>query len=333
MADFADPPNRSKPHRGRITEWNKVNTKWGEYIEGQFLDHPSIYHGQTSMLVAHDEDTGEIETEYSRYRLVTDGLLSRTDGKTLRQSRPPTEVTTVVSLPPQTSVTPPRGAGGRSLPRGSVALNISPSIIGPNQFSQPRTPAQTGVSIGDGISDGGAPPTAAASQTIGATQLDPIQQSAANILALAILLQQLARDRIEVLRGANDPDTIERNRGELDLLATIADGLAHIIEALQEYADDPQPFFLGRVGEIANNLTEELKKWWEDHKGEAINLSFMGLVTYMMNLAGADMHIMTGTIVATIGGPKAFQALRSFQKRRRRKGRNNDSNHSASPRR
>jgi hypothetical protein len=65
-----------------------------------------------------------------------------------------------------------------------------------------------------------------------------------------------------------------------------------------------------------NSLAAELQKWWEDHKAEATDLgirfSGMGLVTYMLQLAGADMHIATTAIVGLVGGEKAVQALRAL---------------------
>lgn len=65
-----------KPHKGRIENWYKAETHpdygLGYYIRGRFVDHPQFAGetGHTSYIVAHDKDTGEIETRNSRYTLV-----------------------------------------------------------------------------------------------------------------------------------------------------------------------------------------------------------------------------------------------------------------------
>lgn len=61
-----------KPHHGRIENWYKAHGK----IFGRALDH-FRFAGQdihTSRLIRHDEETGEIETENSRYTLVEKGV-------------------------------------------------------------------------------------------------------------------------------------------------------------------------------------------------------------------------------------------------------------------
>ena len=65
-----------KPHLGKITDWQKseVSAQYGlgYQIVGIFVDHPRFagMRGHTSYVVAHDEETGEIETRNSRYTLV-----------------------------------------------------------------------------------------------------------------------------------------------------------------------------------------------------------------------------------------------------------------------
>lgn len=70
-----------KPHKGRIADWRRSpafsRDGLGYVIEGVFLDHPDrMTHfdpggqGHTSVVLAHDEATGEIETKNSRYTLV-----------------------------------------------------------------------------------------------------------------------------------------------------------------------------------------------------------------------------------------------------------------------
>ena len=66
-----------KPHKGTLGQWKKVQVvppneeHLGYYITGVFLGHPqfNLRHGYTSMIVKHDEATGEVETLNSRYTL------------------------------------------------------------------------------------------------------------------------------------------------------------------------------------------------------------------------------------------------------------------------
>lgn len=68
--------NATKPHHGAIKDWRKheCDGGLGFQILGTFVDHPYFAGepGHTSYVVAHDENTGEIETRNSRYRLEGD---------------------------------------------------------------------------------------------------------------------------------------------------------------------------------------------------------------------------------------------------------------------
>lgn len=63
-----------KPHKGRIKDWFKYecDAKGGYIIRGRFVDHPEFagLAGHTSLVLSHDEATGEIETRNSRYTLI-----------------------------------------------------------------------------------------------------------------------------------------------------------------------------------------------------------------------------------------------------------------------
>lgn len=69
-----------KPHKGRIRWWSRWHSITGKglgyIVVGEFLDHPELHAnaddklGYTSYVVAHDEQTCEIETRNSRYTLV-----------------------------------------------------------------------------------------------------------------------------------------------------------------------------------------------------------------------------------------------------------------------
>lgn len=84
MSKRKNSPTFVKPHKGEITNWFKqfyprpviggeFEGTLGYLIRGTFMDHPQFGHtpfGHTSMVVKHDEETGEIETLNSRYTLV-----------------------------------------------------------------------------------------------------------------------------------------------------------------------------------------------------------------------------------------------------------------------
>lgn len=62
----------SKPHRGSIRNWHKVPSGKSYYIWGEFIDHPGFGNVITnsSPVFSHDVETGEIETQNSRYILI-----------------------------------------------------------------------------------------------------------------------------------------------------------------------------------------------------------------------------------------------------------------------
>jgi hypothetical protein len=148
---------------------------------------------------------------------------------------------------------------------------------------------------------------------VSAQQAARIGSDAAEIFALAIYLEKLARDRIELLRGSNDPATID----ERDLLTILADGLAQIAAALQAFANEPQPVFLGQAGAIVNSLAEQLGAWWEANKSEAtdwiVRVPIMVGATELFHMAGANMFSATAAIVGLVGGPKAVQTYRALR--------------------
>lgn len=61
-----------KPHKGSITNWDKLPWYGSNIIVGEFVDHPEFAGkpGHTSPVVKHGGN--EIETRNSRYTLVGD---------------------------------------------------------------------------------------------------------------------------------------------------------------------------------------------------------------------------------------------------------------------
>lgn len=68
-----------KPHKGKLVKWWKHyplpqfgSEGLGYLILGIFVDHPEFAgeFGNTSWVISHNEETGEIETANSRYTLI-----------------------------------------------------------------------------------------------------------------------------------------------------------------------------------------------------------------------------------------------------------------------
>jgi len=74
-----------------------------------------------------------------------------------------------------------------------------------------------------------------------------IETDYVNLLALAISLENMARDEIARLSNErpNDRGTIESNEKQCELLSIIADGFAKISSALIEYSKQPKPLLAG----------------------------------------------------------------------------------------
>jgi hypothetical protein len=148
-----------------------------------------------------------------------------------------------------------------------------------------------------------------------------IERDHTYLLWLAISLEKMARDEIDRLSGANDPDTIEHNKKQIDLLSILADGFAKIAAALQKYSKDPQPVLGGKVKEIADWLGAQIQAWCEANDTEArdwfIRLPVLGISLGALGLTGADMTVATTVVSAIVGGPKVISTAKALLPRRR----------------
>jgi hypothetical protein len=136
------------------------------------------------------------------------------------------------------------------------------------------------------------------------------------LLQLTRLYERLARDAIEELDGArpNEPESIERNARQRELLTMLADGFARIAAALEALASDPnQPVLLGKAAEIVQEVSEQLAKWWNDNAQEAIGWAIKIPVFVaslpLLGWAGADMTYATIAMGAMVGGRDVATAL------------------------
>jgi hypothetical protein len=118
--------------------------------------------------------------------------------------------------------------------------------------AQPQPVLQSGASATAGAGSfaaTGDAVTFSATATGHITSLSRIETDYANLLSLARTLEKMARDEITRLSSQrpNNPDTIERNNKQCDLLSILADGFAKLAAALMEYAGDRQPLLAGTV--------------------------------------------------------------------------------------
>jgi len=155
--------------------------------------------------------------------------------------------------------------------------------------------------------------------------LSRIETDCANLLALAISLEKLARNEIGRLSGErpNDPHTIENNNKQCDLLTILADGFARLAAALTEYSASPQPLLAGKAKRTADDLSIQFEVWWEKNRGEAIDWA-VRIPTLTASIAalgwtGANMTYATAAVSALIGGPKVIAAIKAATKYTKRR--------------
>jgi hypothetical protein len=150
-----------------------------------------------------------------------------------------------------------------------------------------------------------------------------IERDQTYLLCQAISLERMARDAMARLSdaGANDPDTIEQNQKQIDLLSFLAAGFAQIVATLQEYPKDPQPVLAGKVKETVDWLGAQIQAWWEANDTEArdwfIRLPVIGASLGFLGLMGADMTVATTLVSAIVGGSKVISTAKALLPRRR----------------
>jgi hypothetical protein len=168
-----------------------------------------------------------------------------------------------------------------------------------------------------GPSSSAAPPGRGVAETITLR----IETDHTYLLWLAISLEKMARDEVDRLSSANDPDTIEHNKKQIDLLSILADGFAKIVAALQEYSIDPQPLLAGRVKGLVDWVGAQINAWWAANAAEArdwgVRIPTIGLSIAALGLAGADMHFATPVVSALVGGPKVISTAKALLTHRR----------------
>jgi hypothetical protein len=216
----------------------------------------------------------------------------------------------------QRPVPPDWQSTGSDLPPGT-RRPPNYAIVPPQEPpTQPQSVMQSGSAPFAGAGSFSDQSTLSAAATTGPIRIEIDYPS---LLLQAISFEKMARDEIDRLSGANDPDTIESNRKQIDLLTILADGFAKIAAALEEYSKDPQPLFAGKAKEIVDWVGAQVRAWWEADVAEARNLCvripmFIASIG-ALNLAGADKHFATAAIGASIGGEKAIAAIKAAWKR------------------
>ena len=112
---------------------------------------------------------------------------------------------------------------------------------------------------------------------------------------------------------------IESNRKEIDVLNILADGLAKIAAALEEYFKDPQPFFAGKTKKMVDWVGTQFKAWWAANEPEGrdlcVRLPVLAASIGALNLVGADMQFATPVVSAIVGGQPAITAIKAATKK------------------
>jgi hypothetical protein len=223
---------------------------------------------------------------------------------------------------PEPGVSP--GPGGLpSTPLGAALIGVNdPPTVPPSatvkttlEHTVTAADAPAGIEIGPNdvfLYPGGR----AQQQDRAGRQRSTIATDYPSLLPLTRLYERLARDAIEDLDGAhpNEPEAIERNARQRELLSVLADGFAQIAAALEVFASDPsQPVLLGRAQVTVNSVAEQVTAWLKANAAEVtdwgMRLSIMAGAIATLGWAGANMAMATSMVGAMVGGDKVAKAI------------------------
>jgi hypothetical protein len=184
--------------------------------------------------------------------------------------------------------------------------------------------AEQGPSTATGSDSPATVPQPNAGRPITQGSLSRIETDYSYLLFLANSFEKLACDEIARLSGErpNDPQTIEKNRKQCDILSILADGFAGLSAALFEYSERPQPLLLDKAQQIVDEVGAQLKAWWKANAAEAtdwcVRLPLLTAWIGALGLVGADMRFATPLVGALVGGQKAATLIKTVIKRRKR---------------
>lgn len=141
------------------------------------------------------------------------------------------------------------------------------------------------------------------------------------ISQLAVSLARMARDEIVriVAEPANHPDTIARQKKEVELLEIFAEGFDRIANLLSQYSKHPHDGQLLANAENAVVVVEkQLNGWLQSNASEiadwAIRLPVLVGGVAALGWAGANMAVGTTAVAALVGGKKVVEAIGAIRK-------------------
>jgi hypothetical protein len=131
----------------------------------------------------------------------------------------------------------------------------------------------------------------------------------------------MARDEIQKLRSepANYPDTIARQKKEIELLEIFAEGFERIAQTISAYVANPnERKLLTKVENLVASVGKQLDAWWMENASEAIDWGvrlpiIVGGVA-ALGWAGADMTVGTSVVAALVGGTKVMDVIARHKK-------------------
>lgn len=141
----------------------------------------------------------------------------------------------------------------------------------------------------------------------------------ANICSLAASLARLAREEIEKLKAspANHPETIERQKKELELLNIFANGFEEIVRALSSFeVGDTKA--LAKVEKAVLSVGRQVERWCSENASQmvdwAVRIPVIAGGVALLGWAGADTTISTAVVSAIVGGPTVVEAIKKSTK-------------------
>jgi hypothetical protein len=127
-----------------------------------------------------------------------------------------------------------------------------------------------------------------------------IEKDCAQLLSLTTSLEQMARNEIEKIDSErpNDPETLESNRRQRELLQIFADGFSQIVVALSALSGNPnQPLLMDKARDVVNSVGDRISAWWRKNGADAIDWSVripvIAAGVAMLGWAGANMTVGT----------------------------------------
>lgn len=146
-----------------------------------------------------------------------------------------------------------------------------------------------------------------------------LAQQAPELGLLASSLSQIARDEIARLddERPNEPELIDRNKAQRELLSILANGLERISNALLEIVENPHnASALNAAVDTVRGVGKRVETWWKKNADDAVDWGFrlpaIAAGIGLLNVAGAEMTLATTAVIAMVSGPKVLENIRAL---------------------